>query len=311
MRSKDEDEIQGFWLRQNDDAYKSESGDEGYLLVGAIVAIFLVLLALSVAAPKVARQLEHERELEAQHRGNDYVRAIRVFYRKNGNRYPTSVEQLENTNNQRFLRQKWIDPLTGKDDWRIIHVGENKTTVKGFFGEDLPGLAGGLGAASGMASSIGNSTTGTSTFTNGLSVNGINPANGAGVSNALQSGTGGTTAVGGSTGSGSSSSTTGSSGSSSFGSSSIGAPTGGGGPMMGIGTSKTGDAMVAQNGEDTFEMWEFLYDPRIEQMYQKASLFGGGITSGAPTSGGLGAVPTGIPGDTTNKTGTPTPPPPQ
>ena len=57
---------------------------QGFMLVGLIVAIFLILLALSVAAPKVAQELRREREVEAIHRGNQYVRAIRLYYRKIG-----------------------------------------------------------------------------------------------------------------------------------------------------------------------------------------------------------------------------------
>ena len=36
--------------------------EQGFMLVGLIVAIFFVLLALSVAAPKVAQQLRRDRE---------------------------------------------------------------------------------------------------------------------------------------------------------------------------------------------------------------------------------------------------------
>ena len=54
------------------------------------------------------------REVEAVHRGNQYVRAIRLYYRKFGH-YPGSIEQLEKTNNIRFLRQRYVDPMTGKD----------------------------------------------------------------------------------------------------------------------------------------------------------------------------------------------------
>ena len=39
--------------------------------------------------------------------------------------------------------------MTGKADWRLIHVGEAKTTVKGFFGQPLAGLTPGLGSAGG------------------------------------------------------------------------------------------------------------------------------------------------------------------
>ena len=73
------------------------------------------------------------------------------YYRKYGNHYPGSIEQLEKTNNIRFLRQKYVDPMTGKADWRIIHVGEAKTTVKGFFGAaaggDCDAIAGERGGA--------------------------------------------------------------------------------------------------------------------------------------------------------------------
>src|SRR5882757_4775276 len=125
--------------------------EQGFMLVGLIVAIFFVLLALSVAVPKVAQSLRREREVEAVHRGNQYVRAIRLYYRKFGH-YPGSMDQLEKTNNIRFLRQQYVDPMTGKADWRLIKVGEAKTTVKGFFGQPLAGLTPGLGSAAGNAS---------------------------------------------------------------------------------------------------------------------------------------------------------------
>ena len=139
-------------------------GEQGYMLVGLIVAIFLILLVLGTAAPKVARSLQREREVEAEHRANQYVRAIQLYYKKFGH-YPGSMDQLEKSNNIRFLRQRYIDPLTGKSDWRMIKVGENKTTVKGFFGQPLAGLTPGLGTAAGMASqgAIGAGAAGSST----------------------------------------------------------------------------------------------------------------------------------------------------
>ena len=141
-----------------------KQGERGFMLVGLIVAIFFILLALSVAAPKVAEQLRRDKELEAIHRGNQYVRAIRLYYNKT-HTYPGSIEQLEKTNNIRFLRQQYVDPLTGKADWRLIHVGEAKTTVKGFFGQPLAGLTPGLGSAAGMASGApGSSSPGGSAF---------------------------------------------------------------------------------------------------------------------------------------------------
>jgi hypothetical protein len=59
-------------------------------------------------------------------RGQQYVRAIGLYYRKFG-KYPTKVEDLtKQTNGVRFLRQAYTDPMN-KDDgsWRFIYVGPN------------------------------------------------------------------------------------------------------------------------------------------------------------------------------------------
>jgi type II secretory pathway pseudopilin PulG len=256
---------------------RHEQGDEGYVLLAVLVLVFLMLLTLTIAAPRIAMQLKREREVETKHRGDQYVRAIRVFYRKTG-RYPTSVEQLLNTNNQKFLRQKYLDPMTGKDDWRLIHVGENKTTVKGFFGQDLPGIGGpGLGSGIGSGGTTGSgpgSTTGT-TFGGGSA---FGSAPGSSFGSAPGSGA---------TGSGS--------GTTSGGIASQNATDfngGGGGPIMGIGVPSTGEAFLSVNGVSTYEEWEFLYDPRIEQLYAKGATLGGGISGGSGTSGnGFGSGP--------------------
>ncbi len=340
-------QIRGFWLRQNDgasfgqhgslgDASVPERGDEGFLLIGAIVLVFLVLLALTVAAPRMAREMQREKEIESQHRANQYVRAIRMYYKK-FNHYPSSIEQLENTNRQRFLREKYLDPLTGKDDWRLIHVGENKTKVKGFFGQDLPGLQAGLGSASSLASPTGGgpaATTGSAgnAGATGMGFGGTSAGSSsafgssAGSSSAFGSSagasstgtfgsgssagtgalgsTGSSTGLSGAAGTGSGTATTGSGttgtgiGGSGVSSQDATSATGTGGPIMGIGSSKSGDAMLAINEQTTYQTWEFLYDPRIEQLYAKANLLGGGVSSSSASSLGSASSLT-SPGQTT------------
>lgn len=147
---------------------EQQAQEQGFMLLGLIVAMMLILLALSVAASKVAFSLKREREVEAVRRGQQYVRAIRVFYRKNNKQYPGSMEQLENTNNVRYLRQRYADPLAGNSDWKLIKVGQNKTQVKGFFGEPLQGIpSAGLGAAAGLQSAgVPSPTTGSNNGTN-------------------------------------------------------------------------------------------------------------------------------------------------
>lgn len=262
--------------------------EQGFVLVGLIVAIFLILLALSVAAPRVAKQLRREREVEAVHRGNQYVRAVQLFYRKNGH-YPGSVEQLEKANNIRYLRQRYADPLTGKPDWKLIHVGEAKTTVKGFFGKPLSGLpgAGGIGSSIGSGGSVG-AGAGSSMGAGGSSLSGSSAFGSPGASGSSGSSLGspssfssGASSFGSSstssTGSGNSvGSSTSSNGISSQSATSF---TGTGAPIMGVRSAATGTAMVVVNEQTTYPTWEFIYDPRIEQLKAKASLLGGGPAS--------------------------------
>jgi type II secretory pathway pseudopilin PulG len=289
--------------------------------LGLIVAIFFVLLALSVAAPRVAQALRREREVEAVHRGNQYVRAIRLYYRKFGH-YPGSMEQLEKTNNIRFLRQRYVDPMTGKDDWRLIKVGEAKTTVKGFFGQPLVGLAPGLGALAGNASA-GAAGTGAAGQTGSPSAFGGSSPGGGGLGSPSSglggSGSGGSsgyptlggssstpggagngppTLGGGSSGSGPTGSGAGSTNSlgalSGNASDSNGSPISGGAPFVGVGVPKEGDSITVLNEQTTYNTWEFLYDPRIEQLYAKGALMGGGASglgSAAGNNSGFGNTP--------------------
>jgi type II secretory pathway pseudopilin PulG len=295
------------------------------MLVGLIVAIFFILLALSVAAPRVAQELRREREVEAVHRGNQYVRAIRVYYRK-FQHYPGSIEQLEKTNNIRFLRQRYVDPMTGKDDWRLIKVGEAKTTVKGFFGQPLAGLTPGLGSLAGAASAgaagagaagqtgspsaFGGSSPGgggLGSSSPGLGGSGLGGSSGMptlGGESSTSGGNNGPPTLGGSssgsgqTGSGPTGSGPGSTNSlgslSGNASDSNGSSMGGGAPFVGVGVPKEGDSITVLNEQTTYNTWEFLYDPRIEQLYAKGALMGGGASglgSAAGNSSGFGGTP--------------------
>ena len=117
------------------------ASEQGYVMLIAIFLIALLVIALAVAAPKMARSIQRDRDLETFHRGMQYRRAIQLYYRK-FHAYPPNVEALVNTNDIRFLRKKYIDPMTGQDDWKPIAFGQNKTpTAMGFFGQPLAGNA--------------------------------------------------------------------------------------------------------------------------------------------------------------------------
>ena len=306
--------------RRADRVHGGRPGEQGYMLLAIIVMVSLVLIALAVAAPVVARDIRRDKEVESEHRAQQYVRALRLFYRKTRT-YPGSLEALEKSNNVRYLRKQYVDPLTGKADWRIIHVGENQTTVKGFFGEALGGLDTkgiGSGVGSGMSPGLG----GTSTIgqTSGLAAgfSGATVAVPTSSSGAGSPSAGGSTAGGGATpafgapaGSTAGAGTAGSTGSPGFGS-------GGVGQVMGVGSSRSGSSILTPNQQTSYETWEFLYDPRIERLYAKASILGGigsgGIGSGGLNSGGMDSKSpsnsiNGSPNPGTTTPGSTTPPP--
>jgi len=104
-----------------------KSGDGGYILITLMLMVALLSIAALAVLPEIKQQIQRDREEEMMHRGTQYMRAIQHFYKKN-NRYPTRVEELENTNNIRFLRKRYKDPMsrdkeTHKEkDFRFLHM---------------------------------------------------------------------------------------------------------------------------------------------------------------------------------------------
>ena len=125
--------------------------ERGYVLIGVLVMVTVMVIALAAIAPAIRTQIKRDREEELIRRGKQYTRAIQLYYRKFG-RYPTTVEQLENTNNVRFLRKKYTDPITGKDEWKLIRFGQQTARRRpAYLGG--PGGAGSAGGASGLSGS--------------------------------------------------------------------------------------------------------------------------------------------------------------
>ena len=90
------------------------------------MAIFLVatmIILATVVTPSILTEGRREREQEAIWRGNQYVRAIELYYRKNG-RYPQTVDDLTKGNlSVHFIRKAYADPTNTEDgSWRFIYL---------------------------------------------------------------------------------------------------------------------------------------------------------------------------------------------
>jgi type II secretory pathway pseudopilin PulG len=244
---------------------KLQNRQRGYMMITLMLAFALITIAMLAVLPAIKQQIQRDREDELRHRGTAYMRAIQHFYRKFG-RYPTRIEELENTNNLRFLRKRYTDPMnrdpaTGKErDFKLLHQ------------TDVPLGAGlGLGQLPGQAGLPGQGLPGGAQGQ-------LNAANAGAVLGALQQATAGgaqPVAMGGSgnPASGNSPDTEGNSdtqGSTSSGSSSgsglgFNGPTFGGGPILGVASLSKEKPIRVFNGKTHYKDWLFIYVPQADQ----------------------------------------------
>lgn len=285
--------------------------EEGFILLAVLFLVVLVLIGLAVAAPKIAKSIQRDKEIELVHRGEEYKRAIKLYYKKFG-AYPSSIDQLLNTNDIRFLRKRYTDPITGKDDWRLIYYGQAKVPPMGLFGQPLAPIAGPttggplggpLGAPadqSGQAGTVtvdqpqgqdNSSSNSDNAGDNSNNANsGENAANNPSVTITGAAPTAPGTAPGSVPGAanGAGGTTTGAFGS-----------TLGGGPIVGVGIPSTKASLIEYKKQKQYNKWEFVYNP-IEDTLAAGGMAGGNTT----TVNGTNGTTTGAPGTTTPGTTT-------
>ena len=98
---------------------RKEEGGFALLLVFVMAAGIALMLYQQL--PRTAfESMRGKEELLVDH-AHEYQRAIQLYVAQ-FKAYPANLEDLEKAGNKRFLRRKFKDPFTGKDDWRFIHV---------------------------------------------------------------------------------------------------------------------------------------------------------------------------------------------
>jgi type II secretory pathway pseudopilin PulG len=242
--------------------------ERGYILLMLMLFVALLAIAATALAPSIAFQVRRDREEEMIHRGTQYSRAIRRYVKKTG-RYPSRLEELENTNNIRFLRKRYKDPITNKD-FKLLHVGEVQLT----------GIAGVAGATLGGGSIPGASAAGAIVQT-------ASPMGGAGARSMLggpatQPAPGAPAATGGAgddsgpeagqpreagqpkndlSQGDASQAASGPSGSSDKLSSQVF----GGGPIVGVASISKAQSIREFNHKNHYDKWQFIYDPTMDR----------------------------------------------
>ncbi len=103
---------------------KKSPGESGYVLLLVLFMVATLILFAAAATPSILLEGRRAKDQEAIWRGNQYVRAIRLYYRKNG-RYPQTLEDLAKPDavGNHFLRKAYTDPAnSGDGTWRVIYV---------------------------------------------------------------------------------------------------------------------------------------------------------------------------------------------
>ena len=95
---------------------------DGYAVLLIFAMAATVAISLYLELPRAAFEAQRDREQLLIDRGEQYSRAVQLYVRK-FNRFPADFEALNNTQGIRFLRRAYKDPITGKDEWRVVHVG--------------------------------------------------------------------------------------------------------------------------------------------------------------------------------------------
>ena len=133
--------------------------EAGTVLLLVIFFAAAILISMAAVLPRIVMQGRREKEAELAWRGQQYVRAIRLYYRKYGH-FPRSVEDFsKNPGNLHFLRKEYKDPMNSTDgSWRFIYVGPSGQLI-GSLTRTLPlgmiPLTPGAGGALGNAPNAG------------------------------------------------------------------------------------------------------------------------------------------------------------
>jgi type II secretory pathway pseudopilin PulG len=210
--------------------------EAGYTLLLVVFLVATMILVASAAAPNLLTEGRRQKEDEMIWRGNQYARAFRLYFAK-FRKFPTKIEDLTNqTNGVRFLRQAYKDPMNKEDgSWRFIYVGPNgqligslrqTSLLQNAVGSVVPG-ASPFGPMAQPQSPFVTGTAGQQPGTGALGVSGASTQNPNSIESQPQPLTSDVI----------------------------------GGNIIGVGSKVKKPSLRVYQGADTYEEWEFIWNP--------------------------------------------------
>ena len=117
----------------------------GFGYLGILFAIAIGSLALAGLGTLWSLERQREKEAELLFIGAEFQRAIALYYERSpgsAKRYPRSLDDLIKDNRflgvQRYLRQIYVDPMTGKREWGLIQAPEGGIMAVHSLSQSLP-----------------------------------------------------------------------------------------------------------------------------------------------------------------------------
>jgi general secretion pathway protein G len=95
---------------------RSKINSKGFSLMELAIAMFILILLISVAIPTYQYTVQRARETVLKENLFQMRKAIDQFVADKG-RLPNSIDELVE---KKYLRQRPIDPMTEKDEWQEV-----------------------------------------------------------------------------------------------------------------------------------------------------------------------------------------------
>ena len=105
----------------------------GYTFLAVLIAVAAIGAGLAATGTVWTQARQRDMEEELLFVGNQYREAIALYYQRTpgaAKQYPASLEDLlldrRYPNPQRYLRQLYPDPLTGKAQWGLVRAPDER-----------------------------------------------------------------------------------------------------------------------------------------------------------------------------------------
>ena len=103
----------------------------GFTYIGLLLFIAIMGAALAGTGVLYRTQVQREKEKELLFVGDQFRRAITLYYEKSpgaDKRYPKALDDLLRDNRypgvQRYLRRVYVDPVTGSTEWGLVRAAD-------------------------------------------------------------------------------------------------------------------------------------------------------------------------------------------